>query len=82
MKRLNVKSLIVLTAALSLSGCASTHVNNVCPHPHFIQCEALCELTGGDVSDTALNELMAVTGVMLKLREVTDDKTELGCVCK
>ena len=81
MKRLNAKYLIVLTALLAGSGCAQTTVNNVCPAPYHFSCSVICEFERGDVSDTALNELMAVTGVMLKLREVTDDKTELGCVC-
>lgn len=73
---------MIVTALSVLSGCASTHVHNQCPDPHYLSCKSVCELEAKEISDAALNDLIGMTGVMMKLDEVRVEKEKLGCSCK
>lgn len=68
-----------MIGTLSLSGCSTQSISDVCPSPHFLSCETLCEFKRKDISDGALNDVIGVTGTMLKLK--TTEKKQ-SCVCK
>lgn len=60
-----------LVAVIALSGCASTVTNNPCPQSRYLSCSTVCELEAKNISDGALNDMLTVTGVMIKLQEGT-----------
>lgn len=67
---------MLLIGLLALSGCSKTVVSDVCPEPHLLRCSTVCELQDANISDSALNDMLSVTNVMLKLNAKPD-----GCEC-
>jgi len=81
MNALKKSCLTAVIGLLSLSGCADTHVSDTCPSPTFLRCSTICEVERKQLSDEALNDLISVTGTMIKLQETSTEKEALGCKC-